>query len=139
MMELDDGRFLDLVMRPHRAYFQALRGLFGQGLVRGLAHITGGGIRDNLTRILPADIDAEIHLACLSPPEVFRVIRNAGAVSDEDMLRTFNLGVGLALVCEPAAVADVVEHLGGHGVDAWEIGEAVQGNGSVHLSENIDW
>jgi len=123
--------FLDAVLEPHRCYYQPLRELFvGRGVV-GLAHITGGGIRENLNRILPKNVDAEIHLDTYKVPEVFHAIREAGSVSDEDMLRTFNLGIGLAIVCRSGVAGDAVEHLTQRGEVAYIIGRITPGKGAV--------
>src|SRR5262249_43962134 len=92
-----DTTFLESVLAVHRCYYQSLRRVFPQ--MTGLAHITGGGIRENLDRILPSHVDAQIDLGLYNPPPVFEAIRAAGNVSPETMLRTFNLGVGVAIVC----------------------------------------
>jgi phosphoribosylformylglycinamidine cyclo-ligase len=126
-----DTTFLDAVLATHRCYYQALKGLLERELVTGLAHITGGGIRENLDRILPKDLDARISLAKYRIPEVFERIRKAANASDETMLRTFNLGVGLAIVCREADARTVIDHLIDAGEQAHEIGEIVPGSGKV--------
>ncbi len=108
-----DTTFLEAVLATHRCYYQALKGLFERELVTGLAHITGGGIRENLDRILPKDLDARISLAKYRTPEVFERIRKAANASQDTMLRTFNLGVGLAVVCRERDTSDVIAHLVG--------------------------
>ena len=85
-------------MLPHTCYLQALTGLFDTQTINGLAHITGGGIEGNLNRILPPDLDALIHLDRIRVPQIFDVIRDHARLYDEEMLRTFNVGVGLAIV-----------------------------------------
>jgi phosphoribosylformylglycinamidine cyclo-ligase len=130
-------KFLEAVLEPHRCYYQSLKDLFvGRGIV-GLAHITGGGIRENLDRILPRDVDAEVRLDAYQVPEVFRVIRDAGDVSDEDMLRTFNLGVGLAIVCRSVAVDDLIEHLARCSERAYVVGRIIPGRGSVTCINSV--
>lgn len=130
--EIVDGRtFLDAVLEPHRCYYPALKGLFARGVVTGLAHITGGGIRENLDRILPPDLDASVDLGAYRIPAVFEHIRRAAGSSDAEMLRTFNLGVGLALVCRAADALQVIAHLTAHGEQAYAIGEVVPGTGEV--------
>jgi phosphoribosylformylglycinamidine cyclo-ligase len=128
---IGDVTFLDAVLEPHRCYYPALKGLFGRDLVTGLAHITGGGIRENLDRILPRDLDASVDLGAYRIPPVFERIRQAADATDAEMLRTFNLGVGLALVCRPDDTARVLEHLAAHGEEAYAIGEVVAGTGKV--------
>jgi phosphoribosylformylglycinamidine cyclo-ligase len=123
--------FLDAVLEPHRCYYPALKGLFARELVTGLAHITGGGIRENLDRILPPDLDASVDLSAYRIPPVFERIRRAASAPDADMLRTFNLGVGLTVVCRPRDSAAVLAHLAEHGQEAYAIGEVVPGTGIV--------
>lgn len=123
--------FIDAVLIPHRCYYLALRGLFDGAGVSGLAHITGGGIRENLNRILPDHLNASIDLRKYDVPEVFRVIATASGAAQDEMLRTFNLGVGLALVCRSDSVEHVLSHLIRCGENAYLIGEIVEGNGQV--------
>src|SRR5690606_11894828 len=119
------------VLEPHRCYYTALKGLFTSGVVTGLAHITGGGIRENLNRILPGDVDASIDLGAYRIPPVFEHIRQAANAGDAAMLRTFNLGVGLARVGRATDAAAVIEHLTAHGEQAYVIGKIVAGAGKV--------
>ncbi len=128
---IDNRSFLDLVLEPHRCYYQALKGLFRTGFITGLAHITGGGIQENLNRILPSGCDAAIDLSAYQVNPVFGVIKQHGSVPDEHMLRTFNLGVGIAVVCQRSHVAEVVSHIQDCGENAYPIGEIVPGQGEI--------
>lgn len=130
--------FIDAVLEPHRCYYQSIKGLFDGRLV-GLAHITGGGIRENLNRILPSAVDAQIDLSLYRPPAVFKAIRDASNASQDLMLRTFNLGVGLAAVCHPDAVDSVIEHLSTSGEHAYVIGKIVIGSGKVDCLSALPW
>jgi len=132
-------RFIDVIMRPHLCYYHAVCGLFGTPGLKGLAHITGGGIQDNLNRILPPSLDAAIRLPAIRVPEVFRVIREEGSVPDADMLRTFNMGVGLAAVCSPDAAPALVAHASEKGYMAYSIGEIVKGSGKIAYSGSVKW
>jgi phosphoribosylformylglycinamidine cyclo-ligase len=123
--------FLEAVLEPHRCYHPALKGLFERELVTGLAHITGGGIRENLNRILPTDLDACIDLSAYRILPVFEAIRRAANALDTELLRTFNLGVGMALVCREHHAQVVLEHLGQHSEQAYVIGEITAGSGIV--------
>jgi len=114
--------FLDAILRPHRPYYHAVRDLFADAGLHGLAHITGGGIAGNLRRIIPAGGQARIDLGALVPPPIFRAIRAAGDVDDADMLRTFNLGAGLIVVAAPDAAAAVAAHQASQGYDSAIIG-----------------
>ena len=129
-----DTTFLEAVLATHRCYYKALKGLFERELVTGVAHITGGGIRENLDRILPKDLDASISLAKYRTPEVFERIREAANASHDTMLRTFNLGVGLAVTCRERDAASVIAHLVAAGEQAYAIGEIVPGSGKVRCS-----
>jgi phosphoribosylformylglycinamidine cyclo-ligase len=136
---VDGEPFIDVVMRPHKPYYQHMRGLFANPGLKGMAHITGGGIQDNLNRILPPTLDAAIDLAAVHVPEVFKLIRTRGNVADADMLRTFNCGVGLTLVCASERVNEIVGHLALHGCEAYAIGEIVEGAKTVRYRGAVGW
>ena len=129
--QIDNRPFLDLVLEPHRCYYQSLKNLFQTDFITGMAHITGGGIQENLNRILPSNCNAVIDLSTYQVKPVFGVIKQRGSISDEHMLRTFNLGVGIAVVCQQSHVAEVVAHIQGCGEYAYPIGEIAPGHGEV--------
>ena len=115
------------LLRVHRSYLPAVAPLVDEGLVRSAAHITGGGIPDNLPRALPAGVGAEIDPGSWEEPAVFGLIRRAGRVPEDDMRRTFNLGVGMILVVEEPRADAVLDRLAAAG--AWVIGRTVDGPG----------
>ncbi len=125
------GDALLAVHRSYRPVFQALR-----GILKGAAHITGGGIPGNLSRILPPGIDARVDRSAWRIPPLFGLIARYGDVPPDEMTRTFNLGVGL-VAAVPAARAD--EALAGAGLGAFVVGEAVEGTGKVHLVGEPRW
>jgi phosphoribosylformylglycinamidine cyclo-ligase len=129
--DIDGVSFLDRVMEPHRCYYKGLRELFPTGILRGLAHITGGGIKENLDRILPAGLDARVRLDDYPSSSLFRFIKKAGKLDDVEMLRTFNLGIGLVAVARAAEAGRVIEHLAARGMPARVIGDIVPGSGKV--------
>jgi phosphoribosylformylglycinamidine cyclo-ligase len=131
--------FIDLVLEPHRCYYTHLKDLFAKKIIRGMAHVTGGGIRENLDRILPKDVDAAVDLSAYRVPAVFSVIREESGVDDDEMLRTFNLGVGLAVVCAPYDAAAIIAHLKENSLPAWRIGEIVKGEGRVTTRGALQW
>jgi phosphoribosylformylglycinamidine cyclo-ligase len=137
--DMDGETFLDVIMRPHRCYFQALRGLFGFAGLNGMAHITGGGIAGNLSRVLPPSLDARVDRGLLRIPPVFKIIRDDGNLPEEDMLRTFNMGIGLALVCAPDAVDHIVAHLRRNGCDVYPMGVIEKGSGKVKYQGQLAW
>ena len=116
------------LLAVHRSYLAAVAPLLDAGLVRSAAHITGGGIPDNLPRALPEGLGAEINLESWHEPPVFGVMREAGRVPEHDMRRTFNLGVGMILVVGENDLATVLERLDSHG-PGWLIGRTVAGSG----------
>jgi len=93
------GRTLgDELLAPHRCYWPVIRPLLGKRLLRGIVHVTGGGLTDNTPRILPPGCQAEIRLGSWPVPPIFELIARLGNVPQDDMLRTFNMGIGLLLV-----------------------------------------
>jgi phosphoribosylformylglycinamidine cyclo-ligase len=137
--DVDGEPFLDVVLRPHTCYLRAMEPLFGSAGLHGMAHITGGGIRDNLRRILPSGIEAVIDVGQLRIPRVFHKIRDAGGVADADMLRTFNMGVGLTAVVAPGAASDVLAAFARAGCDGYPIGTIGAGGGDVRLEGSLRW
>jgi phosphoribosylformylglycinamidine cyclo-ligase len=89
----------DELLRVHRSYLPVVRPLLDAGLVKGLAHITGGGITENLPRILPPGTSARIDTSAWAPNAVFRYLQRVGSVPDDDMYRTFNMGIGMIVAC----------------------------------------
>jgi phosphoribosylformylglycinamidine cyclo-ligase len=138
-MQVESEPFLDAILRPHKCYYGSLRGLFDLPGLHGMAHITGGGIQGNLNRVLPEGLNASVDLDAIRVPPVFKLIRQMGDVDDADMLRTFNLGVGMALVLEPADVADAQSHLARHGCDSYVMGEIADGKGEVAFQGRLRW
>jgi phosphoribosylformylglycinamidine cyclo-ligase len=121
----------DVLLRPHRSYAHALLPLVADGTVRALSHITGGGIPENLARVLPAGVDAIIERDSWTVPHEFRAVQEHGRVADDEMFLTFNMGVGM-IAAVPAAAADaVLESLRHSGETAWVIGSVRAGNGEV--------
>ncbi len=131
--------FLDAIMQPHRCYYKPLKGLFRDKGLKGMAHITGGGIRDNLSRILPETLRAAVDLSLIRVLPIFKTVRAEGLVAEADMLRTFNLGVGMALVCAQHAVARIRAHLKRAGCCAYPIGQIVKGTKGVDFTGKIRW
>ena len=119
----------DVLLDVHRSYLPALTGALNAGLVHGLAHITGGGIPGNLPRTLGSELGAVIELASWEVPDVFRVLGEAGGVASEEMLRVFNMGVGMIALVGPGAVDRVLESVTRSDHHAWVMGEVEAGEG----------
>ena len=131
--------FIEAVLMPHRAYYKALKGLFGNEELVGLAHITGGGMQENVNRILPDGLDAEIDLSKIRIHPIFKTLKKFGALEDADMLRTFNMGVGIASVVRSGFAKDAIAHMSEFDVDVYEIGVITDGNKAVKFTGELQW
>lgn len=125
----DDPALADALLTPTRIYVRAVEALRGAVEVRGLAHITGGGLPGNLPRCLPPGLGARLDRAAWEPPAIFRRIAAAGPVDADEMFRTFNMGIGLCAVVPADRAAAAVDALAGAGERAAVIGEVVPGEG----------
>ncbi|MGH9433939.1 MAG: phosphoribosylformylglycinamidine cyclo-ligase, partial [Terriglobia bacterium] len=126
------GRTLgEELLAPHRSYLNALKPLLAAGWVKGLAHITGGGITENLPRILPRGCAAEIRLGSWPVLPVFDLIARRGKVPAGDMLRTFNMGLGMLLVAAERDADRVARSLRKRREEFFEVGRVTRGRGSV--------
>jgi len=116
------------LLEPHRSYLPLVKPLLAGGRIKGMAHITGGGITDNLPRVLPHGTTAVVDLAAWEVPAVFRWLQRSGQVPIEEMLRTFNMGLGLIIVTARDKAEPLMEELAARGGrDARVIGEVVAG------------
>ena len=117
-----------VLLTPTRIYAKTVAALF-EGLgadLRALSHITGGGLPENLPRVLPAGLGADLDLGSYERPNVFRVIERGGPVEEPELRRTFNLGVGLCVVVSPSAASKALEILAASGDKAWRLGAIVE-------------
>jgi len=127
------GRTLgESLLDPTRIYVGSVLGLLrGGGPVKAMAHITGGGITENLDRVLPADCDALVHRGAWRVPRVIESVIEAAALDEDEAYRTFNMGIGFALVLAPSDAPAAAAALRASGEKVFEIGEIVEGSGSV--------
>ena len=123
------GRTLgEAFLEPHRSYLPLIRPLLDGGRIKGMAHITGGGITDNLPRILPHGTAAVVDAASWEVPPLFRWLRQSGRVPVDDMMRTFNMGIGLIIVAAREKAEQLIDELAARGGrDARVVGEIVPG------------
>ena len=121
------------LLRVHRCYAPAVLPLLEEFDVRGMAHITGGGLPDNLIRCLPDGCRAVLERASWEVPAVFRAIEKLGRVPDEDMYHTFNMGIGFTLVVPESAAVDVQARLERSGETAVRLGAVERGERGVVL------
>ncbi len=117
------------LLRVHHHYGQAILSLLSQGFkLKGMAHITGGGIEGNLSRIIPSGLVAQIKKGSWEVPPVFGLIEGVGEVEEEEMFTVFNMGIGFILVVSPSILGSVLSQLRSQAEIAWPIGEVVKGN-----------
>jgi len=121
----------EALLAVHRSYWAALSPVLDR--VHALAHITGGGIPGNLSRSLAAGCAAEVTFGAWPVPPVFTWLQDAGGVAPEEMDRVFNMGVGMIAVAAPDDVGALRQTAGAAGVETWEIGTVVPGNGDVRI------
>jgi phosphoribosylformylglycinamidine cyclo-ligase len=120
----------DALLAVHRSYLDSVRALWAANVeIRGMAHITGGGVIDNLPRVLPEDTGAQIRRGSWAVPPIFDLIQELGGVSEDEMFHVFNMGLGMLIVVPPAQAAPALALL----PDAALVGEIVAGDGSVSV------
>jgi phosphoribosylformylglycinamidine cyclo-ligase len=124
-----DQTLASTLLVPTRIYVKSLLGLFEHDVVKALAHITGGGLSDNLPRVLPEGVVARIDAGSWHAPPVFLWLYEAARMAPEEMLRTFNCGIGMILVVIAEHAADVMRFLGEKGETVYRLGELVAGDG----------
>jgi phosphoribosylformylglycinamidine cyclo-ligase len=119
------------LLKPHRSYLSALTGLLQTGFIKGLAHITGGGLLENIPRILPEGTSAEIEAGSWPVLPVFDLLSRIGGVNEKEMYRTFNMGIGMVVVANVEAAATIRAHLEELGEPYYNIGRIIEGDRSV--------
>ena len=130
----EDGSVADVLLQPHRSYLGALSAPLERGEIHGLAHITGGGLPDNIPRVLPAELDARIDLGSWNVPGVFRTLQENGGVEDAEMFRVFNMGIGMVAFVAPESAHGLAEELNRAGERAWIAGTVHAGSRRVVFS-----
>jgi phosphoribosylformylglycinamidine cyclo-ligase len=129
----DGGTLGAALLAPTRIYVRSLLALLADCPVRGLAHITGGGLPGNVVRVLPPAVDAVLHKAAWQRPAVFNWLQTEGNVPEDDLLRTFNCGIGMTVIVR-AADADRARHLlEQSGESVTVIGDVTAGTGRVEM------
>src|SRR5579883_115094 len=125
-----DGELGGELLRVHRSYLNPIRTLMKVGVLKGAAHITGGGITDNTPRILPTGLAARVDLSSWTIPPFFEKLRAIGNLDAADYRRTFNLGIGMILVVGKRKLAEAQSALKKLGETCYEIGEVVRSSGA---------
>ena len=117
--------FADAVLAPTRIYVKPLLALMREMPLKGLAHITGGGLVENVPRVLPDAVQARLHRDAWQMPELFGWLQKHGGIADDEMHRVFNCGIGMVVVVGPEHADAAIARLTGAGERAWRIGEIV--------------
>ncbi len=126
------GKVADVLLAEHRSYLAAVKPVLDR--IHAMAHITGGGLPENLDRALPQSLDAVLDTSSWKVPAVFRVLQEAGSVKPAEMYRTFNMGVGMVVICAPSDAKAVLSAASAAGVAGWILGTLRSGSGAVILS-----
>lgn len=122
------GRTLgEALLEPHRSYYNHLKPLLP--IIKGLAHITGGGLIGNVPRVLPGGLTAKFNSLSWAVPPIFRLIQQRGNVDREEMYRVFNMGIGMAIFCSKDDVDQIIKEL----PEAKVIGEVIRQSGRVRV------
>jgi phosphoribosylformylglycinamidine cyclo-ligase len=129
--DIDGAAAAELLLTPTRIYVRPVMQLMQSIAVNGIAHITGGGLTENVPRILHGELHAAIETASWQPGPVFDWLAESGHIAIDEMRRTFNCGVGMIVVVDRADAAAALETLTGSGETAWRLGSVVEGGGEV--------
>ncbi|SVC75388.1 uncharacterized protein METZ01_LOCUS328242 [marine metagenome] len=121
------------LIKPTNIYVRPIMNLLQKFTINGIAHITGGGFKDNIVRILPKNCDVIIETNSWKQPEIFNWIQNQGSISKDEMLRTFNCGIGMVLIIEHTDKNDILNTLTELGYDSYQIGDVTKGSGQIFL------
>ena len=116
----------DVVMAPTQIYVKPLLKLINEINVKGMAHITGGGLVDNVPRVLPENTQAVLHRDSWQMPELFRWLQMKGGVADAEMVRVFNCGIGMVVIVSASQADAAIQSLKAEGLHAWMVGEVVE-------------
>jgi phosphoribosylformylglycinamidine cyclo-ligase len=121
------------LLTPTKIYTKDCLGLIEETDVRAFAHVTGGGIPGNLVRVLPDHVDAVVDRSTWRPQSIFDLVQVKGRIDDGEMEATFNMGVGMFAVVSPDDADRAMAYLTGRGVEAWQVGEIIEGTGTVQM------
>jgi phosphoribosylaminoimidazole synthetase len=125
------------LIKPTKIYVKEVLNLINKNLINGCANITGGGLADNIKRIIPNNYCAQINLSKLKPPKIFKWLKDQN-INDSEMLKTFNCGVGFCLIVEPKNLQKINIFFSKE-FKPYVIGEITTGNNKVRLNEKINW
>jgi len=131
--EIDGISVEELLLKPTKIYVKSIMKLMKEINIKGMAHITGGGLTENIPRILPPEIHAEININSWKEDPIFNWLATSGNISTEEMRRTFNCGIGLAIVVDQNDTKKTLDLLESYSETAWKIGKISSGAGGVNF------
>jgi phosphoribosylformylglycinamidine cyclo-ligase len=123
---LGDTTVGEALLAPTRIYVKTLLPLLAQHDIDGLAHITGGGISENIIRVVPPGLGIEVDLSSWQWPEVFRWLQTHGGIDEQEMLRTFNCGIGMVLLVQEGTADVITQQLAETGETVYRLGRVVE-------------
>jgi len=121
--QIGERSLVDVLLEPTRIYVKSVRKLLESTPVKGIAHITGGGLIENIPRVLPANTQVELEKSSWRLPEIFQWLQNSGNISDTEMYTVFNCGVGLVLIVDKDLAKNIVDFFNQNGETAWQLGK----------------
>lgn len=130
-----EGTLGEVLLTPTRIYVEVCTKVLEHFSVAGMVHITGGGFFENIPRIIPEGLGVEIHLGSWPILPVFTLMQQQGSITDEEMFKTFNMGIGMILVVKKEEAGKLLQYLADMGEKAYTIGEVVQGSSGVRLCQ----
>ncbi len=136
--KIESMTFIEQIMKTHTPYYKAIKGLFSKDYITGMAHVTGGGIEGNLCKIIPNGLCAEINKGSIRILPIFKYIKAQGKVNDDEMLRTFNMGVGFILVVSQESKNQVMNHVNKY-YSCYEIGEIKENPEKIRFTGRLNW
>jgi phosphoribosylformylglycinamidine cyclo-ligase len=136
-----DAKVSEVLLRPTTLYARAVRNVLShykvKSVVHGIAHITGGGVFENLDRILPPGVGVTIDRGSWPVLPVFQWLQKLGGVEEDEMYRVFNMGLGLMFIVSPYYAESIQQQLTNCGAESWIVGQAIEGDQQVKWSERI--
>jgi phosphoribosylformylglycinamidine cyclo-ligase len=137
------GKVGDVLLAPTKIYASAVRKVLRnykrKSIVHGIAHITGGGLFENLSRILPPSVDVEIERGSWKIPPVFSWLQRLGDIDESEMMSVFNQGIGLAMIVSPYYVDSIRRMLDESGCENWLIGEVTAADPGARKTGEVAW
>jgi phosphoribosylformylglycinamidine cyclo-ligase len=130
------GRLIDYLLDPTSIYVRTVLELIEDFDIRGIVNITGGGITGNVPRILPGGLSANVDRSAWTPPKIFSALQEWGRVTQEEMFRVFNMGIGMVLIVAAAQAGEVMAWLENRNVPAATVGKIISGNNKVVYTDS---